>query len=216
VLAIALSVSGARAYLDASSPDAIPALGFVDGVLSWFSAACIPTLLFANGVWMCGRDMLCGGWRGQLKARAWSTGCKGAWCRLVCAAGVADAVVPHSTSPYVLALARTPRCGPCNTRRTPHRAQVLGILSLKLTMLPAFMVALTLVCGLRGESGLSLVLLASCPLAPLAFLVCQQYGHGAELATAVTIQGVLLMLPQMMAVIKVNQLGGLYDVNLVA
>lgn len=44
-MAIALSVSGARKYLDASSPDAIPALGFVDGVLSWFSAACIPTLL---------------------------------------------------------------------------------------------------------------------------------------------------------------------------
>lgn len=45
VLAIALSVSGARVYLDPQSPQAIPALGFVDGVLSWFSAACIPTLL---------------------------------------------------------------------------------------------------------------------------------------------------------------------------
>lgn len=45
VLAIALSVTGARVYLDPQSPQAIPALGFVDGVLAWFSAACIPTLL---------------------------------------------------------------------------------------------------------------------------------------------------------------------------
>lgn len=93
--------------------------------------------------------------------------------------------------------------------------QVLCILLLKLTLLPALMVGLTLLCNIRGAYGLSLVLLASCPLAPLAFLVCQQYGFGAELSTSVTIQGVLLMLPQMMAVIKINQLGGLYDVDLV-
>jgi predicted permease len=93
---------------------------------------------------------------------------------------------------------------------------VLAFLALKLTLLPALMVALTLACGVRGAQGLSLVLLASCPLAPLAFLVCQQYGAGAELATAVTIQGVLLMLPQMMAVIKINEVARLYDVQLVA
>lgn len=156
VVAIALSVSGARRYLDAQSPVAIPALGFVDGVLSWFSAACIPTLLFANGVWMCGKDMWCGGWKGQ--------------------------------------------------------AKVLCTLLLKLTLLPALMVGLTLLCNLRGEFGMGLVLLACCPLAPLAVLVCQQYGFGAELATSITIQGVLLMLPQMMAVIKINQLAGLYAV----
>ena len=91
---------------------------------------------------------------------------------------------------------------------------MLSILLLKLTLLPALMIGLTQLCNIRGEYGLSLVLLASCPLAPLAFLVCQQYGFGAELATSVTIQGVLLMLPQMMAVIKVNQIGGLYDVAL--
>lgn len=45
VLAIVLSVTGVRAHLDPQSAQAIPALGFVDGVLGWFSAACIPTLL---------------------------------------------------------------------------------------------------------------------------------------------------------------------------
>lgn len=85
---------------------------------------------------------------------------------------------------------------------------------LKLTVLPAVMVGLTLICNMRDEYGLSLVLLTACPLAPLAFLVCQQYGLGAELATSVTIQGVLLMLPQMMAIIKIAQVAQLYNVSM--
>jgi predicted permease len=83
--------------------------------------------------------------------------------------------------------------------------QVTLLLLLKLAVLPALMIALTQLMGMRNTYGLSLVLLSSCPLAPLAFLVCQQYGVGAELATSVTIQGVLLMLPQMMAIIKISQ-----------
>jgi hypothetical protein len=66
VVAIALSVSGARKYLDADSPQALPALGWLDGVLGWFSSACIPVLLFANGVWMVGKDIT-GGKRGQIQ-----------------------------------------------------------------------------------------------------------------------------------------------------
>jgi hypothetical protein len=66
VVAIALSVSGARKYLDADSPHALPALGWLDGVLGWFSSACIPVLLFANGVWMVGKDIT-GGKRGQIQ-----------------------------------------------------------------------------------------------------------------------------------------------------
>lgn len=92
--------------------------------------------------------------------------------------------------------------------------QVTLLLFLKLAILPAVMVGLTFMCGMRDEYGLSLVLLTACPLAPLAFLVCQQYGLGAELATSVTIQGVLLMLPQMMAVIKIAQVADLYDVDM--
>lgn len=92
--------------------------------------------------------------------------------------------------------------------------QVTLLLLLKLVILPAVMVGLTLMCGMRDQYGLSLVLLTACPLAPLAFLVCQQYGSGAELATSVTIQGVLLMLPVMMAVIKIAQVTELYDVDL--
>jgi predicted permease len=85
--------------------------------------------------------------------------------------------------------------------------QVSLLLLLKLALLPALMIGLTQLMGMRNAYGLSLVLLSSCPLAPLAFLVCQQYGVGAELATSVTIQGVLLMLPQMMAIIKISQVG---------
>jgi predicted permease len=85
------------------------------------------------------------------------------------------------------------------------------ILSLKLLVLPGIMVGLTQLFQLSGPYGLSLVLLASCPLAPLAFLICQEYGVGAELATSVTIQGILLMLPQMMAIIKIVQVTGLYS-----
>jgi hypothetical protein len=89
--------------------------------------------------------------------------------------------------------------------------QVTLLLLLKLAVLPALMIALTQLMGMRNTYGLSLVLLSSCPLAPLAFLVCQQYGVGAELATSVTIQGVLLMLPQMMAIIKISQVSWCVD-----
>lgn len=41
----------------------------------WFkkrcAAACLLACRFANGVWMCGKDVLCGGWRGQLKVGLW-------------------------------------------------------------------------------------------------------------------------------------------------
>jgi hypothetical protein len=68
VVAITLSVSGVRRYLDPASPTALPALGWLDGALAWFSSACIPVLLFANGVWMYGKDVL-GGRKGQLQVR---------------------------------------------------------------------------------------------------------------------------------------------------
>uniref|UniRef100_A0A383W5B7 Uncharacterized protein n=1 Tax=Tetradesmus obliquus TaxID=3088 RepID=A0A383W5B7_TETOB len=65
--------------------------------------------------------------------------------------------------------------------------QVTQLLLLKLLLLPALMVALTLLCGKRDEYGLGLVLLSACPLAQLAFLMCHQYHTGntvAELAEA--------------------------------
>ncbi|WIA21611.1 hypothetical protein OEZ85_000795 [Tetradesmus obliquus] len=155
-LAIAISLSGLRRYLDPASPAALPALGFIDGLLNWFSSACIPVLLFANGVWMSDKQVFSK--QGQL--------------------------------------------------------QVTQLLLLKLLLLPALMVALTLLCGMRDEYGLGLVLLSACPLAQLAFLMCHQYHTAAELATSLTIQGVLLMLPHMIALIKLCQLAQLYDVSM--
>jgi predicted permease len=60
--------------------------------------------------------------------------------------------------------------------------QVTQLLLLKLLLLPALMVGLTLLCGMRNEYGLGLVLLAACPLAQLAFLMCHQYHTGEHLA----------------------------------
>lgn len=69
------------------------------------------------------------------------------------------------------------------------------LLLLKLLLLPALMVALTLLCGMRDEYGLGLVLLSACPLAQLAFLMCHQYHTGA-----VSWEGLVLVLMPSIAV----------------
>jgi predicted permease len=61
---------------------------------------------------------------------------------------------------------------------------VTQLLLLKLLLLPALMVGLTQLCGMRDEYGLGLVLLASYPLAQLAFLMCHQYHTGVWGCTA--------------------------------
>lgn len=33
------------------------------------AALLLASCRFANGVWMCGKDVLCGGWRGQVQVR---------------------------------------------------------------------------------------------------------------------------------------------------
>lgn len=57
----------------------------------------------------------------------------------------------------------------------------MQLLLLKLILLPGLMIGITLLCGIRDEYGLSLVLLASCPLAQLAFLLCHQYKAGQHM-----------------------------------
>jgi hypothetical protein len=71
-IAVAISLSGLRRYLDPDSPAALPALGFIDGLLTWFSSACIPVLLFANGVWMSDKQVFSRS--GQLQV-GWSARC---------------------------------------------------------------------------------------------------------------------------------------------
>lgn len=73
--ALLISLSGLRRWLDPASPDALPGLGWVEGTLRWGSATCVPTMLFANGVWMYGkpiiskrtgaevRGLCCGSWK---------------------------------------------------------------------------------------------------------------------------------------------------------
>lgn len=75
-------------------------------------------------------------------------------------------------------------CGRHTTSSVLLWPQVTQLLLLKPVVLPALMVGVTVVCGLRDESGLALVLLASCPLAQMAFLLCHQYNAGRVLGHA--------------------------------
>lgn len=146
--AIAISASGLRRYLDPASPAALPALGWLDGVLAWFSSACIPVLLFANGVWMCGKDIV-GGMRGQAQVRAASGLGTHAVTQTFCTRPAMLPCLSLSHS-HAAAPAACLRCMPLCT-------QVAVVLLLKLTLLPALMVALTAACNIRGVYGLSLV-----------------------------------------------------------
>lgn len=82
-LAIAISLSGLRRYLDPASPAALPALGFIDGLLNWFSSACIPVLLFANGVWMSDKQVFSKQGQLQVRGDTWQC-CRSA--RVLCCA----------------------------------------------------------------------------------------------------------------------------------
>jgi predicted permease len=58
VFALILSASGVRRYLDDSTPQYVAELGWIDGVLTWFSSASIPVTLFSTGAWICGKQLI--------------------------------------------------------------------------------------------------------------------------------------------------------------
>ena len=58
LIAIAISTSGLRQWLDPDLPSSIPALAWVEGSLRWLAATCIPVQLFAAGVWVHGKSIL--------------------------------------------------------------------------------------------------------------------------------------------------------------
>jgi hypothetical protein len=58
LIAVVVSVSGLRQWLDPDSPNNIPALAWIEGSLRWGAATCIPVLLFASGVWVYGKSIL--------------------------------------------------------------------------------------------------------------------------------------------------------------
>lgn len=62
LLAVIISLSGLRRFLDPASPAFQPAVGWVSGVLDWFSRCTVALLLFSNGAWICGKDL----WSGNM------------------------------------------------------------------------------------------------------------------------------------------------------
>jgi hypothetical protein len=58
LVAVVISVSGLRRWLDPASPAAVPGLAWVAGTLDWYSRCTMALLLFSNGAWMHGKQLL--------------------------------------------------------------------------------------------------------------------------------------------------------------
>lgn len=94
--------------------------------------------------------------------------------------------------------------------------QVTTHLVLKIAVLPALMGLLARLCGLDDSSVLTLVLLSAAPLAQLGFAVTEQYEHGPEVASAVIVAGVLLMLPVVVGILRLTEVTGLLKYQIVS
>jgi hypothetical protein len=74
LVAVVISVSGLRRWLDPASPDAVPALAWVAGTLDWYSRCTMALLLFSNGAWMYGKQLLKDNLREVRGTGAWLQG----------------------------------------------------------------------------------------------------------------------------------------------
>ncbi|GLI66685.1 hypothetical protein VaNZ11_010619, partial [Volvox africanus] len=57
-IAMTVSVSGLRVFLDPASPRYRPEVGWVAGSLSWINGLVVPISIFSNGAWMYGKSLL--------------------------------------------------------------------------------------------------------------------------------------------------------------
>ena len=84
--------------------------------------------------------------------------------------------------------------------------QVLLYLVLRATLAPALMVAVAYLLGFQGDLATALVILALLPVAQTAFVVAEQHDAGGAAAVGVAmVASLLLMLPQLMAALKLLQ-----------
>ncbi|GIL68805.1 hypothetical protein Vafri_22044 [Volvox africanus] len=60
-IAMTVSVSGLRVFLDPASPRYRPEVGWVAGSLSWINGLVVPISIFSNGAWMYGKPLLAKG-----------------------------------------------------------------------------------------------------------------------------------------------------------
>nr|AIF73521.1 hypothetical protein [Volvox ferrisii] len=84
------------------------------------------------------------------------------------------------------------------------------ILAVKLLLLGPLQLALAGACGLGAEAAMSLLLLVLCPVASASFVIASQYGHGGDIVTAVTVLGIVLLVPAALIALAVPRALGLY------
>ncbi|KXZ47546.1 hypothetical protein GPECTOR_34g705 [Gonium pectorale] len=68
--ATVVSMMGLQALLDPAVPSHLPALGFVEGTLSWLARCSVPVSLFAMGLWTASATGGAGRWDGSLRSTA--------------------------------------------------------------------------------------------------------------------------------------------------
>ncbi|KAG2438062.1 hypothetical protein HXX76_005672 [Chlamydomonas incerta] len=98
------------------------------------------------------------------------------------------------------------------SRQTWMRA--IGMLALKLFVLGPLQLACAAVCGMSAPAAMSLLMLALCPVASTSFVISAQYGHGADVVTAVTMLGIVLLVPAVLVGLTLPRVWGLYDFTL--
>jgi hypothetical protein len=76
-----------------------------------------------------------------------------------------------------------------------ERRQVAAYAGLRLLVLPPLMAAIARACGVGRQAGVALVVMASVPIAQVAYLVSEQYAVNTEAVTGVMILGLLALLP---------------------
>jgi predicted permease len=91
-----------------------------------------------------------------------------------------------------------------------EKRQVAGYVGLRLLVLPPVMMVLAYLCNVSQKEGITLVIIASVPIAQVAYLVSEQYGVNTEAVTSVMILGLLALLPHMLLVLGLVEWTGLF------
>lgn len=113
------------------------------------------------------------------------------------------------SSHHATFMIRTPRPP---TLRPPPAATAMH--TRQLLLLAPLQLACAAVLGLTADAAMSLLLLAICPCASTSFVIAAQYNHGADVVTAVTIAGICLLVPALLAALALPTALGLYSFDL--
>ncbi|GLI64877.1 hypothetical protein VaNZ11_008264 [Volvox africanus] len=76
------------------------------------------------------------------------------------------------------------------------------LLLLKVLVLPLLQAACAVAVGLPPEPTMTLVLLALCPTATTSFVIAAHFGYGADVVSAVTLGGTILLIPTILVALQ--------------